>query len=78
MEVTGSSLYEAAILALAQFRSCGFTANAPGVATRLTAAIKQPSTTYQVQWGKVEAWLHSAGKPNEQALKTRLRELLRA
>jgi hypothetical protein len=78
VEVTGSSLYEAAILALAQFRSCGFTANAPGVATRLTVAIKQPSTAHEVQWGKVEAWLQSAGKPNEQALKTRLRELLRA
>jgi hypothetical protein len=30
-----------------------------------------------VQWGKIEAWLQSAGKPNEQALKGRLRELLR-
>jgi hypothetical protein len=78
VEVTASSLYEAAVLAIAQFRNCGFTANAPGPATRLTVAIKQPSTTHEVQWGKVEAWLQSAGKPNEQALKTRLRDLLRA
>ena len=63
---------------LAEFRRCGFTENAPGVATRLTVAIKQPSTTHEVQWGKVEAWLKSAGKPNEQGLKNRLRELLRS
>jgi hypothetical protein len=50
----------------------------PGVATRLTVAIKQPGTTHEVQWGKIEAWLQSAGKPNEQAMKTRLRDLLRA
>jgi hypothetical protein len=29
VEVTGSSLYEAALLATAQFRNCEFTANAP-------------------------------------------------
>jgi hypothetical protein len=61
-----------------EFRRCGFTENAPGVATRLTVAIKQPSTTHEVQWGKVETWIQSAGKPNEQVLKTRLRELLRS
>jgi hypothetical protein len=31
----------------------------------------------RVQWAKVETWLQSAGKPNEQGLKTRLREMLR-
>ncbi len=35
------------------------------------------STSHEVQWGKVETWIQSAGKPNEQAMKTRLRELLR-
>jgi hypothetical protein len=78
VEVVASTLYEAATLAMAEFQSCGFTENAPGVATRLTVAIKQPSTMHEVQWGKVEAWLQSAGKPNEQAMKTRLRDLLRA
>jgi hypothetical protein len=78
VEVAASTLFEAAVLAIAQFRNCGFTSNPPGPATRLTVAIKQPSTAHEVQWGKVEAWLQSAGKPNEQSLKTRLRELLRA
>jgi hypothetical protein len=40
-------------------------------------AVKMPSTMHEVQWGKIEAWLQSAGKPNEQALKSRMRELLR-
>jgi hypothetical protein len=77
VEVVASTLYEAATLAMAEFRRCGFTENAPGVATRLTVEIKQPSTTHEMQWGKVETWIQSAGKPNEQVLKTRLRELLR-
>ena len=77
VEVAATTLYEAAILAIAQFRNCGFTSNAPGPATRLTVAIKQPSTAHEVQWGKIEAWLQSAGKPNEQVMKGRLRELLR-
>jgi len=77
VEVAASTLYEAATLAIAEFRSCGFTADAPGPATRLTIKVKTPATSHEVQWGKVELWLQSAGKPNEQALKTRLRELLR-
>jgi hypothetical protein len=78
VEVVASTLYEAATLAMAAFRRCGFTENAPGVATRLIVVIKQPSTKHAVQWGKVEARLQSASKPNEQAMKTRLRELLSA
>jgi hypothetical protein len=77
VQVTASTLYEAAILAVAEFRRCGFTANAPGPATRLTVTVKAPATTHEVQWAKIEAWLQSAGKPNEQAIKGRLRELLR-
>ena len=51
--------------------------DAPGPATRLTVAVKQPSTTHEVQWGRAETWIQSAGKPNEQTMKSRLRELLR-
>jgi len=77
VEVTASTLYKAAVLAIAEFRRCGFTANAPGPATRLTVALKIPATSHEVQWGKIEAWIQSAGKPNEQGMKGRLRELLR-
>src|SRR5882762_4245873 len=77
VEVTASTLYEAAVLAMAEFRRCGFTANAPGPATRLMVTVKMPTTSHEVQVGKIEAWLQSAGKPNEQGMKGRLRELLR-
>jgi hypothetical protein len=77
VEVTASTLYEAAVLAINEFRRCGFTSNEPGPATRLTVALKTPATSHEVQWGKIEAWLQSAGKPNEQVMKGRLRELLR-
>jgi hypothetical protein len=77
VEVTASTLYEATVLAIAEFRRCGFTSNAPGPATRLTVTVKAPATSNEVQWSKIEAWLQSVGKPNEQGMKGRLRELLR-
>jgi hypothetical protein len=70
VEVAAGSLYEAPVLAMAQFRRCGFTVDTRGPATRLTVAVKMPSTTHEVQWGKIETWLQSAGKPNEQTMKT--------
>jgi hypothetical protein len=77
VEVAACTLYEAAVLAMAEFRRCGFTADAPGPATRLSVTVKTPVTSHEVQWGKIETWLQSAGKPNEQAMKGRLRDVLR-
>jgi hypothetical protein len=51
--------------------------NAPGPATRLTVTVKAAATSHEVQWGKIETWIQSGGKPKEQVLKSRLRELLR-
>jgi hypothetical protein len=31
--------------------------------------VKIPITSNEVQWSKIEAWLQSAGKPNEQAMR---------
>jgi hypothetical protein len=77
VEVSAGTLYEAAALAIGEFRRCGFTADAPGPATRLTVTVKAPATSHEVSVLKVEAWLQSSGKsPNEQALKVRLRELV--
>jgi hypothetical protein len=75
--VAASTLYEAATLAMAEFLRCGFTENAPGPATRLNGNGERPLDSHETQWGRVEARIQSAGKPNEQAMKTRLRELLR-
>ena len=77
VEVAGTTLYEAATLAAVEFRRCGWTEGL-GPATRLSVSVRAPATSHEVQWSKIEAWLQSAGKPNEQAMKGRLRELLRA
>ena len=53
VEVFASTLYEAATLAMTEFRRSGFTENAPGVATRVMLAIKQPSTTCEAQWARL-------------------------
>ncbi len=75
--VAASTLYEAAALAISELRRSGFTADAPGPATRLTVTVKAPATSHEVQVRKIEAWLQSGGRsPNEQAMKVRLRELL--
>jgi len=77
VEVAAGTLYEAAALAIGEFRRCGFTADAPGPATRLTVTVQAPATSHEVRVSKIEAWLQSGGtSPNEQALKVRLRELV--
>jgi len=55
VEVIAGSLYEAAVLALAPFRRCGFTDAIVGLATRLTVAVQAPATTHELAVRKVEA-----------------------
>lgn len=77
VEVVASTLYEAAALAVAEFRRCGFADAAPGSAARLTVSVEAPSTAHELSVRKLSAWLEGGGKsPREQALKVRLRELL--
>jgi hypothetical protein len=77
VEVSASSLYEAAALALVQFRRCGFTDANPGLATRLTVAVKMPATTHEVTVRKLQDWLNGGAKsPRELVLKNRLKELV--
>jgi len=77
-KITASSLFEAAVLALAEFRRCAMVDDAPGPATRFTIAVESPSTVHEVPLQKVTAWLQGDGRsPAEQALKVRLREALR-
>ena len=52
VEAAASTLYEAATLAMAEFRHCEFTENATGPATLLTVTVKGPSTSHEVQWGR--------------------------
>jgi hypothetical protein len=44
VEVAAASVYEAAMLALREFRKCGFAEATFGAATRLTIRVKQPKT----------------------------------
>jgi hypothetical protein len=77
VDVAGASLYEAATLAVAEFRRCDFADATLGPATRLTVAVEAPAMTHQLMFGKLSARLDGGGKsPNEQALKVRLRGLL--
>ena len=75
--VTASSLYEAAALAIRQFRSSSFTDVWAGKGTKLSVTAAVESETHEVTVGQVESWLGGTGKsPKEQALKASLRELL--
>lgn len=75
--VAAGSLFEAAALALAEFKRTGFAIAQVGPATRLTVAVEPPATTHELSVGKFESWLNTSGRtPREQAQKVTLRQLL--
>jgi hypothetical protein len=77
VEVSAASLYEAVVLAMAEFARLGFAKITPGRATRLRVEVKSPAVTHELSVRKVTAWLEGIGKsPAEQVLKTRLKEIL--
>ena len=77
MEITASTLFEAAVLAMAEFRRCGFAEAMFGPGTKLTVKVHQPEMSHTVSVGRLKSWLDGSGKsPNEHALKSRLRGLV--
>ena len=63
-EVVAESLYEAAALA-------------PGCGAEFAVTVRAEIATHRLRVGQLEDWLASAGRsPAEQALKTRLAEIL--
>jgi hypothetical protein len=77
VQVVASSMYEAAILGLAEFKRCGFAMAMAGPGTRLTIAVEAPATTHELTVSRLQAWLDASGKtPHEQAVKVRLRQSL--
>ena len=77
IEVSASSLYEAAALALVEFRKSSLVEVPAGRSTRLTVTVKAPTTSHELTVGKLEDWMASGGKsPKEQVEKGRLKELL--
>ncbi len=77
VSVSASSLYEAAALAIVEFKRNGFAIATVGPATRLSVAVEPPSTVHELPVAKLRAWLDSSGKtPREQAKKVTLRQML--
>ena len=73
-----ASLYEAAVLALKEFRRCEFTEIFAGKTTKLGVEVRGPAESHEITVGQVESWLTSGAKsPAEQTTKSKLAELLR-
>jgi hypothetical protein len=62
VNVTATSLYEAAVLAMAEFRRCEFAEALLGSATRLSVTVRAPATTHEITVGELNAWLKSGSK----------------
>jgi hypothetical protein len=75
VEVTAETLYEAAVVGMTALRATDWI-NAPNLTVDVT--VKAPETTHSISTAVLTAWLSRAGKsPREQALKSRLAELMR-
>src|SRR5437773_583635 len=75
VEIAAESLYEAAALAVREFRRHPWSDGIePGAATRLAIHVKTPTTTYEKSIRQLENWLASSAKsPQDALLKARLR-----
>jgi hypothetical protein len=78
VEVAAESLYEAAALAVREFRSHPWVDDVePGAVTPLRISVKPPATTHEVSIKQLERWIASTPKsPRETAQKSRVQELL--
>jgi hypothetical protein len=76
-ELTASSLYEAALLALHQFRQSAWSREASFDTGMLRVEVWEPPTVHRVSIADVEKWLNRAGgKPNEVTMRRALRQKL--
>jgi len=77
VQVSASTLYEAAVLGVTEFRRSGFHEVHIGPGTQLRVTVKQSEATHEIQFGKLEEWLNGGARsPNEQVTKAGLRKLL--
>ena len=60
--VSASSLYEAAILRIAEFKKSGFAFGGISSSTRIKIAVQPPPITHELSVAKVQAWLERNGK----------------
>lgn len=65
------------MLAMAEFRRCGFADSTFGAATQFTVRVREPEEEHRVSMAKVKSWLDGGAKsPNEKVAKERLKHLL--
>ena len=70
VRVSAASLYEAAVLAMAEFRRHGFADTTFGPSTKLTVKIQEPEMSHTVSVSQLRSWLDGVGKsPGEHAEK---------
>ena len=75
--IAASSLYEAAALAVAEFKRSGFALASVGPATRLTIYVDPPASKHELTVARLQAWLDAGSRtPREQAVKVRMRQVL--
>ena len=76
--LAAESLYEAAALAVSEFRRHNWVDDLePGALTPLSISVKPPATTHEVSIKQLEKWTARTSKsPRETALKSRVIELL--
>jgi len=77
--VNAESLYEAASLALRQFRRDDWSREAALDLGTLRIEVWDQPTLFRVEVAKLEAWLRrSSGSPRETLLRNKIKELIRA
>ena len=75
--VTAASLYEAALVALGQFRRDDWSREAAFEMGTLQVEVWEPPTVHKISVATVERWLQRAGgSPRDVALRHRIRERL--
>jgi hypothetical protein len=76
-EVSASSLFEAAVLAVQVLRRDGWIEDAIGGGSKLEVEVREPATRHMVTMLQIKRWLNGATiSPNERVKKDRLRSLL--
>jgi hypothetical protein len=75
--VSASSLFEAAALRIAEFKTSGFAFGGINLATKLRISVEAPAITHELTVAKLHSWLDSNGQsPRDQAKKVTLRQIL--
>ena len=76
--INAESLYEAAVVALRQFRRADWSRESALDLGTLRIEVWEQPTLYRIEVAKLEAWLRrSGGSPREVLLRNKLKELVR-